>query len=170
MTDIANFPLVSLLKDSALLDDMQAEEIVQEASRTGKRTFEIIIDMGILDESTLLQVMADSLATQVVNFESLGEIPAEAIAAVPAETAKAYQCIPVDLFGTVLQLALVDPFNPAIVDEIGFAIGKEIVVVVAAPSKIEEAIQQYYGGGGGGLETANAVSDVLRELGMDSES
>lgn len=170
MTDIANFPLVSLLKDSALLDDMQAEEIVQEASRTGKRTFEIIIDMGILDESTLLQVMADSLATQVVNFESLGEIPAEAIAAVPAETAKAYQCIPVDLFGTVLQLALVDPFNPAIVDEIGFAIGKEIVVVVAAPSKIEEAIQQYYGGGGGGLETANAVSNVLRELGMDSES
>ncbi len=172
MTDIANFPLVSLLKDSALLDDMQAEEIIQESTRTGKRVFDVIIDMGILDQATLLQTMADSLATQVVNFKTLGEIPAEAIAAVPAETAKAYQCVPVDLFGTVLQLALVDPFNPSVVDEIGFAIGKEIVVVVAAPSEIDAAIQQYYGGGagGGGMETANAVSDVLKELGMDSES
>lgn len=173
MTDIANFPLVSLLKDSALLDDMQAEEIIQESTRTGKRVFDVIIDMGILDQATLLQTMADSLATQVVNFKTLGEIPAEAIAAVPAETAKAYQCVPVDLFGTVLQLALVDPFNPSVVDEIGFAIGKEIVVVVAAPSEIDAAIQQYYGGGaggGGGMETANAVSDVLKELGLDSES
>lgn len=172
MTDIANFPLVSLLKDSALLDDMQAEEIIQESTRTGKRVFDVIIDMGILDQATLLQTMADSLATQVVNFKTLGEIPAEAIAAVPAETAKAYQCVPVDLFGTVLQLALVDPFNPSVVDEIGFAVGKEIVVVVAAPSEIDAAIQQYYGGGagGGGMETANAVSDVLKELGMDSES
>jgi type IV pilus assembly protein PilB len=174
MTDIANFPLVSLLKDSALLDDMQAEEIIQESTRTGRRVFDVIVDMGILDQATLLQTMADSLATQVVNFKTLGEIPAEAIAAVPAETAKAYQCVPVDLFGTVLQLALVDPFNPSVVDEIGFAIGKEIVVVVAAPSEIDAAIQQYYGGGaggpGGGMETANAVSDVLKELGMDSES
>ncbi|MCK9314787.1 MAG: Flp pilus assembly complex ATPase component TadA [Verrucomicrobia bacterium] len=173
MTDIANFPLVSLLKDSVLLDDMQAEEIIQESTRTGKRVFDVIVDMGILDQATLLQTMADSLATQVVNFKSLGEIPAEAIAAVPAETAKAYQCVPVDLFGTVLQLALVDPFNPSVVDEIGFAIGKEIVVVVADPSEIDAAIQQYYGGGAGGvggMETANAVSDVLKELGMDSES
>lgn len=172
MTDIANFPLVSLLKDSALLDDMQAEEIIQESTRTGRRVFDVIVDMGILDQATLLQTMADSLATQVVNFKTLGEIPAEAIAAVPADTAKAYQCVPVDLFGTVLQLALIDPFNPSVVDEIGFAIGKEIVVVVAAPSEIDAAIQQYYGGGagGGGAETANAVSDVLKELGMDSES
>lgn len=172
MTDIANFPLVSLLKDSALLDDMQAEEIIQESTRTGRRVFDVIVGMGILDQATLLQTMADSLATQVVNFKTLGEIPAEAIAAVPADTAKAYQCVPVDLFGTVLQLALVDPFNPSVVDEIGFAIGKEIVVVVAAPSEIDAAIQQYYGGGagGGGAETANAVSDVLKELGMDSES
>ncbi|HQC43101.1 MAG TPA: ATPase, T2SS/T4P/T4SS family [Verrucomicrobiota bacterium] len=171
MTDIANFPLVSLLKDSALLDDMQAEEIIQESTRTGKRVFDVIVDTGILDQATLLQTMADSLATQVVNFKTLGEIPPEAIAAVPADTAKAYQCVPVDLFGTVLQLALVDPFNPSVVDEIGFAIGKEIVVVVAAPSEIDAAIQQYYGGSsGGGMETANAVSDVLKELGMDSES
>lgn len=174
MTDIANFPLVSLLKDSALLDDMQAEEIIQESTRTGRRVFDVIVDMGILDQATLLQTIADSLATQVVNFKTLGEIPAEAIAAVPAETAKAYQCVPVDLFGTVLQLALVDPFNPSVVDEIGFAIGKEIVIVVASPSEIDAAIQQYYGGGagggGGGMETANAVSDVLKELGMDSES
>lgn len=170
MTDTSNFPLLSLLRDSALLDDMQAEEIVQEFNRTGKRVFDIIVDMGLMDRGTLLQTMADNLATQVVDLKALGEIPAEAIAAVPAETAKAYQCVPVEIFGTVLQLAFEDPFNPSVVDEIGFAIGKEIVVVVADPADIEAAIQQYYGGGGGGNESAHAVNDVLKELGMDSES
>jgi len=63
MTDIANFPLVSLLKDSALLDDMQAEEIIQESTRTGKWVFDVIVDTGILDQAMFLQTMADSLAT-----------------------------------------------------------------------------------------------------------
>lgn len=170
MTDISNFPLLTVLKDASLLDDMQIEEIVQEFNRTGKRVFDIIVDMGLLDKATLLQTMADNLATQVVDLKSMGEIPAETIAAIPAETAKAYQCIPVELFGTVLQLALEDPFNPSVVDEIGFAIGKEIVVVVADPSDIEAAIEHYYSGDSGGAGGTDSVSEVLKELGMDSDA
>ena len=97
----------------------------------------------------------------------MGDIPKETIEAVPAETAKNYQCFPVELYGTVLQLAMEDPFNPAAVDEIGFALGKEIVVVVADPADIEAAIQQYYGENSS--EGGETISDVLKELGLDSE-
>ena len=172
MTDISSLPLLGILKDNGMLDDMQAEAIAQEFNQSGKRVFDIVADMGIMDRQTLLQVMADSLATQVVEIKAMGEIPAETIASVPAETAKSYLCFPVELSGTVLQLALEDPFNPSVVDEIGFAVGKEIVVVVADPADIEASIQQYYGGGAGGAggDTGGSVNDVLKEFGLDAET
>ena len=169
MSDISNFPLLILLRDNSYLDDLQIDQVIQEADRTGKRVFDIIVEMGLVDRQLLLQTMADNLATQVVDLESMGTIPAETIAAMPAETANSYRCVPVELFGTVLQVAFEDPFNPAAVDEIGFAIGKEIIVVVADPAQVEAAIQQYYGGGGGN-EVADSMGDVLKELGLDSES
>ncbi len=167
MSDISNFPLLTILKDAGLLDDMQAETVIQESTHTGKRVFDIVADMGVVDRETMLQMMADNLATQVVDLKSMGDIPKETIEAVPAETAKNYQCFPVELYGTVLQLAMEDPFNPAAVDEIGFALGKEIVVVVADPADIEAAIQQYYGENSS--EGGETISDVLKELGLDSE-
>ena len=167
MSDISNFPLLTILKDAGLLDDMQAETVIQESTHTGKRVFDIVADMGVVDRETMLQMMADNLATQVVDLKSIGDIPKETIEAVPAETAKNYQCFPVELYGTVLQLAMEDPFNPAAVDEIGFALGKEIVVVIADPADIEAAIQQYYGENSS--EGGETISDVLKELGLDSE-
>ena len=167
MSDISNFPLLTILKDAGLLDDMQAETVIQESTHTGKRVFDIVADMGVVDRETMLQMMADNLATQVVDLKSMGDIPKETIEAVPAETAKNYQCFPVELYGTVLQLAMEDPFNPAAVDEIGFALGKEIVVVDADPADIEAAIQQYYGENSS--EGGETISDVLKELGLDSE-
>ena len=120
MSDISNFPLLTILKDAGLLDDMQAETVIQESTHTGKRVFDIVADMGVVDRETMLQMMADNLATQVVDLKSMGDIPKETIEAVPAETAKNYQCFPVELYGTVLQLAMEDPFNPA-------AVGRAII-------------------------------------------
>ena len=68
------------------------------------------------------------------------------------------------LFGNTLQVALADPTNPAVIDELGYVVGKEIQVVVADPAQIEQAIGKAYADTGG-----ESVSDVLKELGADTE-
>ena len=56
-----------------------------------------------------------------------------------------YKCLPVAVYDSSVQLALADPLNQPMVDELGYLLRKEIVPVVADPKDIETAIGRYYG-------------------------
>ena len=164
MSEPVSSPLLSLIKDRSLIDDLQYEEVVQEIQRSGKPVSEVLSDFGILDMDSQLQVMADHLGTEVVNMR--GWTPTEEVLkAVPAATAKNYQVMPYSLNGSTLQLALADPLNPAVLDELGFTISYEIVPVVADPKAIQQAIEKHYSGG----EAGETMSQLLKELGADTE-
>jgi len=173
MSNVSDFPLLTMLRDISYLDEMQIDTIIQEHDNSGKSVFESIIDLGLIDRETLLQTMADNLATQVVDLKTLPDIPPEVIKAIPAEMAQNYQCLPIEQFDSILQVAFVDPFNPSAVDELGFSIGKQIIVVVADPADISAAVQKFYGGSSAGAADATAgetMGDILKELGLDTEA
>ncbi len=160
MADLSSHPLLAILKERGLADDMQLEEVRQEFERSGKPLTQLLADFGVMDLDTQLQIMAEQLGTEVVDLKSR-EIPAEAVKAVPAVTARSCQCMPVSLYGNTLQVAFADPLNPTVIDELGFSVGKEIVAVVADPAQIESAINKYY------AESSESVGDILKELGAD---
>jgi len=162
MADISNFPLLGLLQERSMVDDMQLEEVIQEHNRTGKPISQVLQDLGILDIDNQLQILADNLVTEVVNLRDK-EIPPEVVQCVPAQTARTYQCMPVALVGNVLQIALVDPLNPSLINDLGFTLGKELQLVVADPAQIEKAINKYY------ADSTENVADILKALGSDAD-
>ncbi len=145
-----------------MVDDMQLEEVIQEHNRTGKPISQVLQDLGILDIDNQLQILADNLVTEVVNLRDK-EIPPEVVQCVPAQTARTYQCMPVALVGNVLQIALVDPLNPSLINDLGFTLGKELQLVVADPAQIEKAINKYY------ADSTENVADILKALGSDAD-
>jgi type IV pilus assembly protein PilB len=86
----------------------------------------------------------------------------EVLATVPAESARMYQCVPVAQYGDTVQVALVDPLNPALVDELGFTVKGQVQVVVANPAEILRAIEKFYPS-----QTGTGYADLIRELGGD---
>ena len=160
MADILSHPLLSLIKDQNLLDDLQIEEVLQEHQRNGKKIPQILADFGLMDTDTQLQLMANQLGTEVYNLRDK-EIPPEVIATLPANSARMYQCVPVELHGSTVWLALADPMNTQVVDELTYVVGKEIQVVVAEPELVEKAVAKYYG------EETMQVGDMLKELSED---
>jgi type IV pilus assembly protein PilB len=162
MSDVVSNPLLSLIKDRSLIDDLQLEEVLQEHTRSGKPVMQVLQDFGLLDIDTILQIMADHLGTEIVDLRDR-EVSPEAVKAVPATAARMHQCMPVELFGSTLQIALADPLNPSVVDELAFVVGKELQPVVADPSQIEKAINKHYG------QESDSVADILKELGADKD-
>ena len=162
MSDNISNPLLALIKERDLIDDLQLEEVLQEQGRSGKSVMQILHDFELVDIESQLQVIADHLGTEVVSLSDR-ELTPEILQAVPAATARMYQCVPVAVYGSVVQVALVDPLNPSALDELAYIVGKEVVLVVADPNAIEKAIGQFYG------EESESVSDILRELGADTE-
>src|SRR6266550_4826578 len=120
--EISN-PLLSLIKEQGLIDDLQFEEVLGEFKRSGKPVIQILQDFGIMDLDTILHVEAESLATQVVPILDK-DITPQLLQLVPATTARMYQCMPVSMTDSTIQMALVDPLNPARMDELGFIIKK----------------------------------------------
>ena len=162
MSDLSSNPLLALLKERNLIDDLQLEEVLQEQSRTGKPVSQILHDSQIVDMDSQNQIIAEQLGTEVVDLRDL-ELASEVIKTVPAAQARMYRCIPVEEFGSVVRVAFADPMNQSIVDELGFIIGKEIQVVVADGAQIDKAITKYYG------EETDSFADILKELGADAD-
>jgi type IV pilus assembly protein PilB len=160
--EISN-PLLSLVRDQGLIDDLQYEEVASELKRSGAPVFQLLQDFGIMKVDDILHVMAANLGTEVVSLRDR-EFPPDLLKTIPANVARMYHCLPVALKNGTLQVALADPLDPAHADEIGFASKRDVQVVVADPAAIEKAVDQYYG-----QEETEDFSEILKELGSDSE-
>jgi len=169
MAEEISSPLLSLVKSQGLIDDLQHEEVAAEFKRTGKPVMQILQDFGVLDLDTILQVMADQLASRVVTIRE-GDLTPDLLQTIPAKTARMYQCLPVGLRDGALQVALVDPFNPGRIDELNFVVKRDLQLVIADPVQVEKAIEKFYpAAGGGALQTSESFSELLKELGEDKE-
>ena len=162
MSDYISDPLLALIKERGLIDDLQLEEVTQEQSRTGKPFSQVLADFGLVDIETQLQVMAEHLGTEVVNIDGM-EFSADLLKNIPSATARMYQCIPVADFGSALRITMANPLNPAAVDEISYIVGKEVQLVVVDPAAIEKVISKHYG------DDSESVGDILKELGADTD-
>ena len=162
MSDGFSNPLLALIKERNLIDDLQLEEVLQEQARSGKSISQILQDFDLVDLDTQLQIIAESLSSMVISIEDV-EFTPELLATIPPATARMYQCLPVGVYGNALQVAFVDPLNPAVLDEVGYIVGREVQLVVASPDAIEQLIGRHYG------EDSESVGDILKELGADSD-
>jgi len=167
MAEEISTPLLSLVKEQALIDDLQYEEVLGEFKRSGKSVFQILQDFGIMDSDTILQVIANHLSTEVVNVRD-GDLTPQVLETVPARTARMYQCLPVAVQNGSVKIALVDPLNPARLDELGFVIKRDLQLVVADPAQIQRAIEKFYPEGGPGGDN-ESFSEILKELGSDKD-
>ena len=163
MSDEISNPLLALVKEQGMLDDLQYEEVVGELKRSGKSMFQILQDFGIMNADDILQVQANYLGVEVVSLKGM-EIPKAALATIPGNSAKMYRCVPVSLEGNTLRLAFEDPMDPGKIDEVGFVAKKDIQLVVVHPAEIQAALDKYYG-----EESSEDVDKILAELGGDDK-
>ena len=162
MQEYSSDPLLALIKERGLIDDLQYEEVVQEFQRTGKPIGQILGDFGLVDGDTQLDIIAQHLGTEVVNIDGI-EFTPELLKNIPSGTARMYQCVPIEDFGSALRVALANPLAPSAVDEIAYIVGKEVQLVVADPGAIEKLLGKHYG------EDSESVGDILKSLGADTD-
>ena len=165
MADFTAIPLLALIGDQNLLDEFQLEEVAGEVESSGVSAFQAMVDSGYLDDDTIIQILCDHLGCESMDLNDALITP-DLIEQLPAELAKQHQCVPVSFFEPTLQLAFVDPLNPAALDEIGFTTGFDVQVVVANPAQVTEALKEHYGQDEvDAAVSGEALTDILKEFG-----
>lgn len=166
MPEEVSSPLLSLIKSQSLIDDLQYEEVAAEFKRTGKSVMQIMQDFAIMDQDSILQVIADYMSAPVATINERALTP-EVIQAIPAKTARMYQALPVAVSDGMMQVALVEPLNPGRIDELAYVLKRDLQLVIADPVAVEKAIEKFYPEGGEVLGGSESFSELLKELGGD---
>jgi type IV pilus assembly protein PilB len=161
--DISN-PLLALIREQGLIDDLQYEEVVAEIKRSNAPVFQLLQDFGIMKLDDILHVVAGHIGADVVSLKDR-EFSPELLQTVPVKVAQMYQCLPVALNNGAVQVAMADPLDPQHADEIHFAIKRDVQIVVADPAEIKKAIDRLYGQS----EASGDFSEILKELGADAD-
>ncbi len=163
MSDDISDALLNLLHDQGMLDDLQFEEVGAEVKRSGNSSAQVLQDFSIFKQDDLLQVIANALGSEVVPLKDK-EISPELLKKIPAKVAQMYKCLPVGMNGSVLQVAVAEPLNPQLADEIHFAAKCDVQIVVSDPGDIARAIERFYG-----QEDGGGYDEILKELGRDKK-
>jgi type IV pilus assembly protein PilB len=158
MADDISSPLLALIKEQKLIDDLQYEDVVAEIKRSNAAPIQVLQDFGIMKLDDILHVEATYLGTEVVSLKDR-EISAELAAALPATAARMYRCVPVGMIGEVVQVAVAEPLDPARADEINYSAKRDVQIVVADPSEIDKAIEKVYG-----LGESENFAEILKEI------
>src|SRR5271170_3865052 len=161
--EISN-PLLALIHEQGLVDDLQYEEVAAELKRSNAPVIQLLQDFGIMKLDEILHVIATHIGAEVVSLKDR-EFSPEILQTVPAKVAQMYHCMPVAVHNGSVQIALADPLDPGKPDEIQFAIKRDVQIVVADPTEIEKTIERVYGQD----ETTGGFAEILKELDADKE-
>jgi len=154
--------LAEFFVEQRVLDLLQAEDVLSEVELNGKTVAQAMIDGGFIDEHGFYQTIANGLGTDLIDLTER-DITPEILRLIPSGLARLHGALPVELSGTTLRVALVDPFDLHAAEDLRFALGKDIHVVVSPPDQIEGLIKQYHG------SDTTSMEDVLKQLGQAGE-
>lgn len=142
---MARKKLGEMLVEAGVLDPDALRSALGEQRRWGHPLGRTLVQMRLVSEEALVAVLAQQLATPTVDLDKLA-IPKPVIDLVPAELARRYQLVPFAQQVKFLSVAMADPTNHGIIDELRIRTQLNIRQYLAGPQMIERAIATYYGG------------------------
>jgi type IV pilus assembly protein PilB len=153
--------LLSFLRDNGVIDEIQLSDLRDEQSRSGKPIEEVVANSGVIRLTDLYQMIAQALGTEVVDVTTM-EFPADLLSLVPPQTARLQGVLPLDFDGSILRVAVSNPLDPNVIDNLRFATQKDITIYVAPAAQIQTTIERYYG------SEISDMEDVLASLAGDA--
>ena len=139
-----------------VLDEKQLERAKAEAQKTGVSLADIIPQLGYATPETVYRSLAEFCKLRYV-VPSKMDIPQDLVEKVPARFAAHYNFVPVEERNGAIVVAVCDPLNSQLLDDIRLILKKRIDPVVTTPDEIERTTKVIFGLG------ADTVEKILHD-------
>jgi len=134
--------LGQLLLKAEIITEEQLKQAQGEQKLKGTHLRSVLIDMGFLSEDDLLDFLHKRYGLPSINLAEM-ELDPKLVGLIGEEFMQKNQVVPVRRSGSTLYLAMVDPFNVSVIDDIKFRIGYQIQAMVSSETDIKTAIGKY---------------------------
>ena len=134
-----------LLVRDDLITEAQLSRALEVQNFAGGRIGTLLMERGALGEDELGRALALQHGCGYIPWNVLCNIPAETIAALPARFALKHCAIPYEKGEGYVKMALRDPGDLRILDELVFVTGRRVLAAVAPEVRIYQSLEKYYG-------------------------
>ncbi len=156
--------VIDLLVSRGLIDESQREDYIAAAYGSEHDITYAVEELGLLQREQLFHLVAQDIGGDYYDLSEF-EPARHVLLAVPAGTAKEYQCFPIQFLDQGLQVAIANPLDPQNLEELAFSLNTAIVPAVAPPEQISGLIDKfYYGGGKDAAGPGGGESDALAQI------
>ena len=146
VTDMRDVPLGTLVFRAGLLPEERLEEALHEGMKTGRRLGEILLERGWVSENDLGRLLAGQKGLPFVELDPAAIDPTAPPILHP-DKARLHGALPVGFQDGVPVVAVADPSNDLVVENVRRALACEPVLVVAGRDALARTIEQVYSGG-----------------------
>jgi len=133
-----------ILKKRGAVREGQIQEALSEQRKLGGLIGQHLIGLGHCSDADVAVALAEQAGLKSVDLAQV--TPAsEALELVDGATAHAYSVLPVSVQNGKLLVAISDPLNTAVLEDLHFTTGMEIEGAIADAKAIEERVKELYG-------------------------
>jgi len=136
--------LGELLLKEKLLNSEQLKSAEEYKKQNDVAMGSAIISLGLVSEEEMAQALSRQLGYPYINLDQF-EVYPDVINLIPIEIAQKYLIMPIHRIRSFLTLAMVDPTDLDVIEDIRFRTGLSIQPVIASESGIMNSIEKYYG-------------------------
>jgi len=161
---MAQRKLGQILIDLGYINDDQLWDILEEQKQSpGQPIGQVAVRMGIVNQRQVTEALAEQWGMPLVNLEET-TIQPNVLEIVPQTMAEMYKIMPVSMKNNVLTVAMADPQNVGILDDLRNFLGHEIRGAVSSAPDVEAAIARYY------ADREESIEDVIEQLSTDEDA
>ncbi len=133
-----------ILLEDKLVPEEQLKAAEETAKKENKHLQQVLLDMKLIDGLRLLKVLADEWGFKAVDLSKM-EPPAEVVELLQEQIAKKQICVPFAKQDNSLALAMADPRDFLIVEDIGLRTGFDVKPYLALAPSIMALLDKVYG-------------------------
>lgn len=126
------------LLDRSVLDRLQGK-----LKENGKSLAELVVEEGKVSRSVFLDTVASYLGIDRLK-EAPYDIPKELIELIDPPLARMHGVVPLEGNERQVLIASTNPFSPGIVDDVAFAVNRDVRMVLLDPKVVDELLDVYY--------------------------
>src|SRR5665213_2149811 len=144
--------LGELLVKKGVITSQQLQDALEEQKKTGQPLGATLIHMGFVsEEQAILPSLAEKFNISFISLKTT-TISQTALARLPAKAVNHYKVFPVKYENGVLTVAMGNPWEIAVLDDLAMVAQARIQAVLAGERDIIEAIREHYGLGAETIE------------------
>ncbi|HNW35343.1 MAG TPA: ATPase, T2SS/T4P/T4SS family, partial [Candidatus Ozemobacteraceae bacterium] len=156
-----------LLGESLVSEKLITEEQLRTSLAEQKKSSDTLgytlLRLGYLKEQQLLDFLGSKLNFSYANLRNY-VIDPKIVKIIPENIARKYHCIALLRVKGALTVAMVDPLDSFLIDNLKYTTNCDIKPLVTTMTEVQETLDQYYGGGasdsGGASQSSSGVSSV----------